>query len=298
MDYGTLCAMLAIDDTFNCDRNSYAYDGSFASEAVAVATYENTSDKIFNLYARSPGSTATAATPDSYNIVANPDSLFHTSCDLFLKKKDDHSYVNIYSLCYPTLSSSVVYDTALRVSALLYAMASLRRKFLFLRLKDTQAMNAEQERLIAHYKDVQILVDELRILDASETDSKKYAQLPPPFDAIVFMVDRRLMDSISVGGKMDKSYFDTIRAYIADPTDASKEAAARSAVDGATLDRNAMAILGDLLRSYGDRVSSLVSESTTQLQLEMQFSQQDTAMASTLMTQVQNLRDDEIRNVQ
>jgi hypothetical protein len=299
MYYDTLCAMLEVPDTYNCDRNSYAYDPSFLNEYVARGNYESDGNGEFHLYYESPDGVddGTGQLNNSYDRVVDPDTPLYTCCDLFLKRISDGAYVNIYSLIHPTLSSSITYDTALRVSALLFAMASLRRKLAFLRLKDTQAMNDEQESTFESYGNVNIQVDDLRAMDGSETDHKKFNKLSPPFDAIVFMVGRGLLDSVTVSGEMDVNFIATIRSYIADPTDSGKKQAAQNAVNGVHMDRDGMAILGDLLRLYSDALSGRIAESTSQLQMQIQFMQQDTATASAIQGQVENLKGDTLQSL-
>jgi hypothetical protein len=290
------------EDTFNL--NAYRLDDTFASNDVSMEQYVSTVNGalVAQLYSKSPEGTDGKYT---FTEVKDANTPIHSSVELYFKKLNaDDSYVNIYSLVHAPLKNFPelpYWDSGFRIAGLLYAMASLRKRRLLLYLADTQSLNNEQGKILAHFSELAAKISDLQTTDytgyESEADREKFLpKWSPPLDLVAFMVERNLLTSDSSIGQLSKDFIAKIKAYLEKPSTESK-AAAEKAAAGIQLRREKLLLLNDILRAYGDQVSGNVTESIAMFQMEMQYFQQDTTTASGLLGRVENLKSDTLGNI-
>ncbi|MDR1435804.1 MAG: hypothetical protein LBI39_01180 [Puniceicoccales bacterium] len=298
-DYGSISAMITVEDTYNL--GSTEPDVSFLDENAALANFHSPNGRI-SLFQEVSGEFLEI--PNGYAPIA-------TGCKIYVRRAgkdadDPNSYVNVYDLMHVSFGSpNARYnpDIGVRIGALLYAMASLRKKKLMLRLSDAQAINGEQEKVLKVFEEINAIVDSMRSADGSESDHSKWVKWSPGLGPISFLVERDLLGGFEKDGILSEKNLEDIRSYIKassnpdDPKLAGLKEKADAIVAAIGIDRTQIAMLGDILRIYHDQLSGLLTEAASLIALELQYFQQDVTAATTLLARVENLFGDSIAKI-
>jgi hypothetical protein len=297
--YGNIGKMVHVYDSYNAD--AYKFDETFSSANTASSVYDCANGE-FSLFYRVEKSTDQGG---GYNFVKidNYKTPIASSCEVYLKKKNGE-YVRIYDLIHvdlmpdepwnldPAKNKFTIVDSGLRIGGIMCAMASMRKKFLLLRIADVQALNAEQEKSLAAYEAINAVANDLRSVDWDETDQKKWEAWDMPLESIAFLVERGLLDSRVDFGMVTTERLDAIRKYIANRSDIAIMKSAEKAASEMKFNRTQVMLLSDSVRSHSDTVSGEISNVTAMVQYEMQNMQQDLSAATNLLARAESLHNE------
>ncbi|MDR3117781.1 MAG: hypothetical protein LBT98_04445 [Puniceicoccales bacterium] len=244
IDYNSLLSMIAVNDTLSGDI--YSYDDSIASENTAKDKYVNSSGN-FTLYNRVVCMAGEVADGNAemfgnvkYVPIDNPDQLFNSSSELYLKSTSgtgETAYVSLYNLVHLDLSkigqstanvANVFQDTGIRIAAMVYSMACLERRTLMLHIGDMEASVAEQKLMNRVMAQLQQMSNDLIAMDGQESSKSTVTILP---EILAFFAQRKLVDDSAAFGSISKSTIDSLTTILQGRLDANQTQRQISAID-------------------------------------------------------------------
>ncbi|MDR2677485.1 MAG: hypothetical protein LBB26_02890 [Puniceicoccales bacterium] len=213
VDYGTLCQMMAINDSFN--KDAYATDASFRTQEAAIDNYEHTLNDAgefsgFVLYSRTTGSGGM----DVWSQVINPDARIPSSVELYLKRKGfgtAEGYVQVYALRQLDLNNFLITgtdqyrsyyaDITTRIAGALYALSCYQKKLMELHIHDIEAVNIEQMEVNRILSLLTSMKNDLTQKDVGVTAIADRNTMAVDPDILAFFSIRGLLDNLATQGR-------------------------------------------------------------------------------------------------
>ncbi|MDR3316567.1 MAG: hypothetical protein LBS68_00605 [Puniceicoccales bacterium] len=290
ISYGNLSKVLKNKDTYLRDSSIY----SLKSENELKSIYENSSGN-FGLYAKvnSGGEVA-------WIKVESNEAMFSSAAELYLKRKIGGTYDSIYGLVGVNVGQVIdrfpgtrAPDFGCLASAIFFAVSSLHRKVLMLHINDVDIINDEQKKLCVQMRAIELMMNDLRTVDGDKVNSHTKS---PNFDVIAFMVSRNLLTITSSYGIINKNVIDAFRTYISDPTSENRDSAAKS-LAMAQMNMDSASVLQDVLRVYSEQIANDQSVRQTQIQMQLQLSQENISTATNFLEEIEKLKSGLVANV-